>query len=163
MIVEAISIIRNELSSFASNSKVWVFYSVKPFSSSLQSSITDFINQWKSHGDKVEAKGYIIDQHIVLIVADYHYSSVSGCSTDSLVRFIQQLGLQESINFFDRELVVYLDKQSIHITTIDKLIELDNDTLIFNPFFINLEDWRENFVQKIQESKYKRFVKKDRA
>ena len=43
-------------------------------------------------------------------------------------------------------------------TKLDQLGQYSRDTLVFNPFFSDLENWRNGFMQKLGESKFKRFA-----
>lgn len=162
MIQSEIQFIREELKEYSPPSKIWVYYSEKDFTENIteiQSQLNHFTQNWKSHGSSVKGKGFTLGGHIIILVADISVCEVSGCSTDSSVQFITQLGSQFQLNLFDRQLVLLLIEDKITPTNLNSLNQYTPDTLVFNPFFSDLANWQECFIQKIQESKYKRFVK----
>ena len=163
MIQSEIQAILVDVKDFSPQSKIWVYSSEKDFSedsAEIQSQLNQFTSNWKSHGSQVKGSGYTIGGHIILLVADTSVCEVSGCSTDSSVQFITQLGQEFQLNFFDRQLVLLNLDDKIVATKLDQLGQYSPDTLVFNPFFSDLENWRESFVQKMGESKYKRFAAK---
>lgn len=161
MFNQELAAIQDSLSQFSPASKVWIYYSEKPFgahANAIQEQITNYTQGWTSHGAQVTAAGFILGQHIILLVADTSLSEVSGCSTDSSVRFITSLGKQYDLDFFDRNLVLVLINDNIEATNIQGLKNYPSDTVVFNPFFKDLEDWRSHFTQSLTVSKYKRLV-----
>lgn len=163
MIQSEIQIILEDLKDFSPQSKIWVYFSEQNFSDrsvEIQSHINQFTKDWNSHGSLVKGIGYTMGGHIIILVADTSVCEVSGCSTDSSVQFITQLGQQFQLNLFDRQLVLLNIEDKIVATKLDQLGDYSPDILVFNPFFSDLENWIVSFVQKLWESKYKRFVAK---
>ena len=163
MIKSKVQAILEELNDYSPTSKVWVYYSEKDFSahsSEIQYTLHQFTSNWKSHGSPVKGNGYTIDGHIILVVADTSVCDVSGCSADNSVQFITQLGQEFQLNFFDRQLVLLNIEDKVVTTKLDQLGQYSRDTLVFNPFFSDLENWRNGFMQKLEESKFKRFAAK---
>jgi hypothetical protein len=163
MIQSEIQAIVEDLKDFSPQSKIWIYYSEKDFSeysAEIQSQLHQFSQNWKSHGSPVKGSGYTIGGHIIIFVADTSVCEISGCSTDSSVQFISQLGQQFQLNLFDRQLVLLNIDDKIVATKLDQLGEYSHETPVFNPFFSDLENWRVSFVQKLGESKYKRFAAK---
>lgn len=161
MIQSEIQAILEDLKDYFPHSKVWGYYSEKNFSDhsvEIQLHINQFTKDWKSHGSPVKGSGYTMGGHIIILVADTSICEVSGCSTDSSVQFITQLGQQFQLNLFDRQLVLLNIDDKMVAIKLDQLGDYSPDTLVFNPFFSDLESWRVSFVQKLGESKYKRFV-----
>jgi hypothetical protein len=163
MIQSEIQAILEDLKDYSPQSKTWIYYSERDFSeysAEIQSQLHQFSQNWKSHGSPVKGSGYTIGGHIIIFVADTSICEVSGCSTDSSVQFITQLGQQYQLNLFDRQLVLLNIDDKIVATKLDQLGEYSPETPVFNPFFSDLENWRVSFVQKLGESKYKRFAAK---
>lgn len=163
MIQAEIQAIFEDIKDYSPQSKIWVYYSEKNFSNDkfeIQSQLNQFTLNWKSHGSPVKGNGYTIGGHILVLVADVSVCDVSGCSTDSSVQFITQLGQEFQLNFFDRQLVLLYVENKIVPTNLNSLNQYSPDTLVFNPFFSDLENWKESFVQKLSESKFKRFLAK---
>lgn len=152
---------QTKLKDFSPTSKIWFYSSEVSFDKhkdSMEKSIFNFTQNWKSHADNVRGHGFTIGGHIIILVADSAICEVSGCSTDSSVNFIRQLGQEYNLNLFDRELVLLWFKDKIQPVKLAELVNYPTDTLVFNPFFSSLEDWRGSFIQKLSESKFKRFL-----
>lgn len=160
MIEQALIDIKNNIRPFSPHSKVWVYLSDTNFEanhSDIQNALEHFISKWASHGKPIKAYASTLGYRFILIFADEH-SEVSGCATDSSVNFIKQLGDAQGLNFFNRNIVAYLDTNEVKTTTIEKLSDLPTTTQVFNPFFKDIQDWTDNFVQPISISKWKRFA-----
>jgi len=161
MIFQEILQIQDKLIDFSPNSKIWVYYSDKDFSLNqavIQEEIDSFTQSWKSHGDKVVAQGFVLGGNVIILVADTSQSEVSGCSTDSSVHFIQSLGTKYNLDFFNRNTVFYILNDRISTISMNEIATIQHDTFVFNPFFKDLNEWRNGFVQKLNESKYKRLL-----
>lgn len=153
--------IQSVLEEYNISSKVWVYYSEKNFSEyevEIEKRLTQFTNHWKSHGSEVKSQGFTLGGHIILLVADTTVCDVSGCSTDSSVQFIQSLGDSFELDFFDRQLILLLIDKNILPTHLKELKNYKPNTLVFNPFFKNLQEWKNSFLQTLDESKFKRFI-----
>src|SRR5688572_25761964 len=91
---------------FSPSSRVWIYQSSRLFSLSqafeLEDAINAFCDEWRSHGADVKAYGNLFFGQFIILMADENQSMVSGCSTDSSVRFIKQLGEKYNVDFFDR-------------------------------------------------------------
>jgi hypothetical protein len=162
MIENVIHSIRKSLHDFDPSSKVWVYFGDRKLteveSNEVNKSVLEFCAQWTSHGSDVKASGFIILDQIIVLVADIAKSSVSGCSTDSSVRFIQELGSRYKLDFMSRDLhyLVQNKIKSCDLSTVAS--HINPETIVFNPFFANLSDFYASFAVEASQSKYKRFL-----
>src|SRR5215213_1366467 len=105
--------------SFAKESRVWVYQGSRRFSLSeaLESEelINRFCEEWKSHGADVQAYGNIFFGQFLILMADETKAGVSGCSTDSSVRFVKELGSKFHIDFFDRTTLAFMIGDKIQL------------------------------------------------
>src|ERR1700759_2402073 len=83
---------------FDNNSRVWIYQSSRPFTleeaTQIDSTLRQFADSWKSHGDDVKGFAKLQFNQFVIIIADETQAGVSGCSTDSSVRIIKQIEQQ---------------------------------------------------------------------
>ena len=88
------------------DSRVWVYQSNRPFNTEeidwLNQQLWDFVSQWATHSNKVKGYGSIYKNQFIVLVADESVYDVSGCSTDSLMRFIKEIEKALNVNLFDR-------------------------------------------------------------
>jgi hypothetical protein len=127
---------------FSPNSRVWIYQSNRLFSLNEAFAIEDQINQfcyaWRSHGAEVKATGLLLFGQFIILMSDETEVGVSGCSTDSSVRFIKDLGQQYHVDFFDRTSLAFFIKDKIQILPMAQLnYALENEfingeTLYFN-------------------------------
>lgn len=161
MMIEEIKQITEQLSSFSDQSKVWIYYSTTSFekdSNSIKLEVENFTSTWKSHGHEVIAKGFVILNQIIILVADITVFEVSGCSMDGSVKLIKSIESNYQLNFFERENIYALIDGKIKVNTLTKINEIGLETIVFNPFFNNLGEWKSKFIQPLSESKYKRLL-----
>jgi hypothetical protein len=101
----------------ASDSRVWVYQSNRPFSENEKGQLTEafkvFIDSWAAHGSKLVADATIIGDYFVVLAVDEKTAMASGCSIDSSVKFIKTIGQQFNIDFFNRlKLVVQKENET---------------------------------------------------
>ena len=137
-----------------SNSRVWVYQSVKKFSNDelgvITTKLKTFVAQWTSHKEGVVGDGAVLYNRFIVLMADEEQTSLGGCSIDSSVHFIKGLEKEFSTNFFDRWNIAYKKDNEVlscSITEFGKLVEtkeVEDDTIVFN----NLVQTKKDFEDK---------------
>lgn len=161
MLESEIVSVQSELNSFAPNSKIWVYYSDRNFdsvSSDISNQVNQFVSKWSSHGSQVDARGYVILNQIIILVANALGNDVSGCSTDSSVHFIKSLESNYQLSFFDRSRIFYWKNNQIQSIQFTVISTLSSDTKVFNPFFKDLEEWQTSFIMPLSKSKFRNLL-----
>ena len=101
--------------------------------------LDSFMRQWNTHGTHLAA-GYRIEysQFIILSVNEAHQYA-SGCSIDSSVKQLRNLGREFGIDFFNRLIIVFKDGngilQQLSMVDFEKELKhgaLNADTIVFN-------------------------------
>ena len=147
---------------FSPNSRVWVYQSSRLFSLSEALDAEDLINQftaeWRSHGADVEAYGNLFFGQFVVLIADETKAGVSGCSTDSSVRFIKTLGERFGVDSFNRTKLASVVKHKIKILPMNQLSYaaqngfIDGDTLYFNNLVQTMKELEESWLLPVKNS-----------
>lgn len=139
----------------SSDSKVWVYQANRPFSELEKGQISDrfkdFVASWAAHGSKLLADATIIDNYFVVLSVDEKVAMASGCSIDSSVKFIKEIGAQFNIDFFNRlKLVLEKDGETKMIA----FSELENysDWNIYNTLVNSVEQLNRLFLIPVKES-----------
>lgn len=100
----------------AANSKVWIYQSQVELSKDLQEAIQKnmnaFVENWAAHGAGLFARATILEDYFLVFAVDESQAKASGCSIDSSVRFVKELGNKLNIDFFNR-LNVLVEKQGV--------------------------------------------------
>ncbi len=127
---------------FSDDSKVWVYQSSRLFSMSeafeIEDILTEFTNNWKSHGVPVKGYSNLFFGQFIVLMADESAAKVGGCSTDSSVHAIQAIEQKCKVNLMDRQTLAFIihDKlQMLPLSQINYAFEnnfLDEHTLYFN-------------------------------
>src|SRR5215212_5039036 len=102
---------------FSPKSRVWVYQSGRLFTLSealeIETLLNKFASEWRSHGAEVDAYANLFFGQFVVLMADETRAGVSGCSTDSSVRFIKELGEKFGVDFFNRTSLSFIIKDKI--------------------------------------------------
>lgn len=97
---------------FTDTSRVWIYQSSRKFTDSelplVNQALDQFVANWNSHGDPVKGFAKVFFNRFIVLLADEAVCGVSGCSTDTSVRVIRQIGDQLQINLFDRQQLAFV-------------------------------------------------------
>lgn len=141
----------------SSDSKVWVYTADREFTASdkevVAEAMSRFLPQWAAHGNSLYGD-YAIERNRFLILAvDESQSGASGCSIDTSVRFIKDLGAHLKIDFFNRLNMVIEQEgvlKTVHVSEVKNFPE----ATVFNPMITKLLDLRANWQVKVTDSPF---------
>jgi hypothetical protein len=146
------------------NSRVWIYQSNRQLSTNEVETIKSkgdiFIKNWTSHEKQMNATIEVVQDVFVIVALDESIAGASGCGIDKLVKFMQVIGSELKIDFFNRLRIAYLNSQGkvdfFNASSIDVLMEkgiLNNDSIIFcNHEVSNINEMKTNWKQRIRES-----------
>ncbi|PWJ56519.1 hypothetical protein CLV98_11113 [Dyadobacter jejuensis] len=96
------------------NSRIWIFQANRSLTESENDTITETlkssVENWEAHGKALTASVKLFENRFVVVAVDERDELPSGCSIDKLTHWVQEIGHQLQIDFFDRSLA-YLDAQ----------------------------------------------------
>jgi len=124
----------------------------------IEALLNKFSSEWRSHGAEVNAYANLFFGQFVVLMADETSAGVSGCSTDSSVRFIKELGEQFKVDFFNRTNLAFLINNKIQVLPMNQLhYALDNyfinpDTLYFNNLVQNKQELETKWIIPVKDS-----------
>ena len=145
----------------ASDSRVWVYQSNRPFSENEKDQLTEafkvFVDSWAAHGSKLVADATIIGDYFVVLAVDEKTAMASGCSIDSSVKFIKTIGQQFNIDFFNRlKLVVQKENETKMISFSD--LGQYEDWKIYNTLANTIDLLNTSFLIPVNESELFKMV-----
>ena len=145
----------------ASDSRVWVYQSNRPFSENEKVQLTEafkvFVDSWAAHGSKLVADATIIGDYFVVLAVDEKIAMASGCSIDSSVKFIKSIGQQFNIDFFNRlKLVVQKENETKMISFSD--LGQYEDWKIYNTLVNTIDLLNTSFLIPVNESELFKMV-----
>jgi hypothetical protein len=147
---------------FSPDSKVWIYQSSRLFSLSealdIETLLNKFSAEWRSHGAEVNAYCNLFFGQFVVLMADETNVGVGGCSTDSSVRFIKELGQKFGVDFFDRTSMAFLVKDKIQMLPLNQLQYafdngfIDQGTFYFNNLVQTKKELENNWIIPVKDS-----------
>jgi hypothetical protein len=147
---------------YAANSKVWVYQSNRLFSLGealeIEDALKQFADSWRSHGAEVEGWANLFFGQFLVIMADETHTGVSGCSTDSSVRFVKELGQKYGVDFFNRTSLSFIVNEKIQQLPLGQLnYAFENgfikpETLYFNNLVQTREELENNWIIPVKNS-----------
>ena len=144
----------------SSDSKVWIFTPDRKLNQSevvsIQDELSEFSIQWVSHGNSLSATGILLYEYFPVMAVDNAAYTASGCSIDSMHRFMQTLGLKYSTDFMGRKVFQYLDdNKSLHLIRQEEIKNALNNgqitpsTLFFDNTVSTLDELKSNWVKPL--------------
>ncbi|WP_018626651.1 hypothetical protein [Niabella aurantiaca] len=147
---------------FSPYSRVWVYQSSRllTLSEALEAEelIGEFTRSWMSHSDDVKAEGHLFFGQFVVLIADETQIKVSGCSTDSSVRFIKKLGETFQVDFFNRQNLAFVKENKIEVVPLAQVPYalqhgiLTPDTPYFNNLVLNKSELENDWIIPVKNS-----------
>src|SRR5258706_11004911 len=127
---------------FNDNSKVWIYQSSRFFAISEALQIEDMLNElvanWKSHGVPVKGYANLFFGQFIILMADEEATGVSGCSIDSSVRIIQQIGQQFNVDIFNWQSLAFIVNDKVQIIQRQQFsYALENNFIMAETLFFN--------------------------
>jgi hypothetical protein len=133
------------------HSRVWLYLSDRKLDSTEQlfaeEKLQDFLSTWKAHGKSLNCNGTILFSQYLILSVDEDIESASGCSIDSSVRFVKLLGVELTVDFFNRlNVLSWVNENETRVFSYFEAI--NSDITYFNPSIQTLGELRGNWIIK---------------
>ncbi|GAB4091753.1 hypothetical protein [Flaviaesturariibacter terrae] len=147
---------------FAPDSRVWIYQSNRRLflgeALELEPKLEAFCADWRSHGAKVTAYANLFFGQFLVLMADERAAGVSGCSTDASVRFVQEVGQQYKVDFFNRTHLAFIVKDKIETIPMAQLQPaltaglIGPNTLYFNNTVATKAELESSWIIPVKDS-----------
>jgi hypothetical protein len=147
---------------FSPHSRVWIYQGSRVLTLSealeLEVHLNGFAADWISHGADVKAYANLFFGQFIVLMADETKTGVSGCSTDSSVRFVKQMGERFRIDFFERTMLAFYVKNKIELLPVSQVEYafqnqfISADTLYFNNVITSRRELESQWIIPVKES-----------
>lgn len=144
------------------DARVWVYQSDRDLLEdeivSMRVGLSNFLAEWTSHGAKLDASFEIFQNRVLVIAADERRAAASGCGIDKSVNFVKKLSSDYGVDFFNRTLVIFVNRGHISAAPLHefwamrKATIIDDDTLVVDTTVQNLGQLRIGVFRKFKES-----------
>ena len=150
------------------NSRVWIYQSARKFTHKENELIAikaeDFINKWTRHGDDLKGSFIIKYKQFLILAVDESFNTISGCSIDSSVRFIQELEKELQLDLMDKMNITFKDNDQINVVKLSdfqrfaKEQKVTSETIVFNNMVTTKIELENNWEIPAKQSWHKRFL-----
>ena len=147
---------------------VKIFQSDRPFSTGesleIQKKLNEFTANWSSHGNSLAATGVILHDRFIILTVDERLHGASGCSIDKAMRFIQEIGSEFEVDFFNRYLFSFQKNGLVHTVDKDTFSRLyadgtiSDETMVFDTLINSQSQLENQFIRPLGTSWHKRMV-----
>jgi hypothetical protein len=147
---------------FNADSHVWIYQGSRLFTISealeIETRLNDFVAGWNSHGVAVKGFASLFFGQFIVLMADETATGVSGCSTDSSVRLVKEIGEKYQADFFDRLSLAFFVKDKIQRLPLSQLPYaaensfISRDTLYFNNTVQTKKELEERWLVPVSQS-----------
>ncbi|MEM7573513.1 MAG: hypothetical protein AAF433_11455 [Bacteroidota bacterium] len=157
------------LSQLPSHSRIWIYAAERALSpqetETVKTTAEHFARQWVSHNQQLRSASDLIYNRFLILAVDQSSAGASGCSIDSSVHFVQRLGGELQVDFFNRMVFHYQDADGrVHSVAREafqaayQTQEINDQTLVFDPLVSNLEQLQTSFLKPLGDSWHTRMV-----
>jgi hypothetical protein len=157
-----------EYKNLPNNARVWIYQSDREFTSEeieiVSVKAVDFINQWTRHGDDLKGSFTFKYNQFLVLAVDESFNTISGCSIDSSVRFIQALEKELQLELMNKMNITFKDNEHINLLKLAdfqryaKEQKVTLETIVFNNMVVTKEDFENKWEVPARESWHKRFL-----
>jgi hypothetical protein len=155
-------------SELSPNTRLWIYQAHEPFASAdiptVENSLQQFAREWVSHNNKLSTAAAVLHERFIVLGVDESLVGASGCSIDSSVHFLKELGAQYHKDLFDRMRFSYEKDGAVYTVSKDEFArlyaqgEINDETIVFDPLVNTVADLRANFRKPLKDSWHARFV-----
>lgn len=158
-----------DFNSLSGESRIWIYQGNRPLSNKEVGEalvkLEAFLNQWAAHGNQLHASGKVFYNRFLIVATDQLFHMASGCSIDSSVRFIQELGEQLDVDFFRRTDLAFLKKGEVEVYSLGQLKskiesgDITTEDLFFDNTIAKKSQLEKEWIVKAGESWLNRYFK----
>ncbi|MEM8582625.1 MAG: hypothetical protein AAGF87_00080 [Bacteroidota bacterium] len=145
------------------DSRIWIYAAerrLRPAEVQLaQQTASAFVQQWGSHGRPLEAEASVLHDRFLILAVDQRSAGASGCSIDASVHFVQRLGAELGVDFFNRMVFHYRDeKGEVHSLSRADFAEsyrtglINELTVVFDPLIDSVGALVDGFEKPLSKS-----------
>ena len=139
------------------SSNVWLYQADRELTENeivyIKDELNVFIREWATHGTQLYGSFEVKFNRFVILAVDEEKVPTSGCSIDTSVHKMKEIGAKIKVDFFNR-MNVFISKENewkkVHISD---LKEYSSWTL-YNPMIKTLSDVSDNWIITVEDSPF---------
>lgn len=144
------------------HSRIWIYQANRRLTASekqaAEAALKEFCEDWNAHQQPLKTSFSIEYDQFIVLATDEDYHLPSGCSIDSSVRALKELGSHLGVDFFDRTKVAFLDKDAVVVYPLSKLKglfesgELTGSSITFNNLVPSAGDLKQGWKTTVEKT-----------
>ena len=151
------------------HARLWIYAADRDLTAeevaTLERELGEFTASWTSHSRDLDAYGGIWAKRFLVLGVDEGRAAASGCSIDTSVRTVQQLGASIGVDFFERNQLFTLHGDALKAYPTDAFGaaylrgEITDETVVLDPLVQTKSAAKSGFRKPLARSWHKRFTK----
>jgi hypothetical protein len=101
----------------ADHSRIWLYQADRSLTEKdiivIQDVLRDFCERWVAHQQPMHSSFEVLNNRLIVLAADEEKCMGSGCSIDSSVDVMRQLGANLGIDWFKRTEIAFMENDAI--------------------------------------------------
>lgn len=157
------------LPSLAPQSRVWIYAAERPLKANERelalAKSQQFVQQWTAHNQQLKAVALLLEDRFLVLAVDESEATASGCSIDKSAHFVQALGQDLGLDFFNRMRFSYRDANGlVHTLSRQEFQDLyqkgaiDMHTIVFDPLVKSWAELQHRFEKPLADSWHQRML-----
>lgn len=148
--------------------RLWIYQTDRLLTSeeagTLGEMLKSVLNGWETHGKPLTASGKIFYNRFVVIAVDESREMPSGCSIDTSVNWLKEIGLEMNIDFFDRSPAWLDNSDVVHTISLPQVKQAIKDgiikaqTTVFDNLVQNKAQWMKRWKIPASNSWMKKYL-----
>ncbi len=124
----------------------------------IEIAVNHFAKAWTAHGSNLKASGEVRFNRFIILMVDESHAGASGCSIDKSVHFIKSLEQQFDVEFFNRLLFAWKERDEIHVSTLSAFPalynnhEITDETIVFDNNVTTKKQFEERWLVILRDS-----------
>jgi len=149
-------------------SRVWIYQCNRSFTEveiqQISKDIETFLDVWVAHGQELKTSYVIKYNRFIIISVDESQSSASGCSIDTMVRFVQGLEQEYKVDLLDKMNVSYKHGEYVAFKPLldfKKMVKqkaVNANTIVFNNLVDSKQELEDYWEVPLKDSWHARFL-----
>ncbi|GAB3178473.1 hypothetical protein [Telluribacter humicola] len=155
------------------NARIWIYQASRELTEQETGTITETLKAaldgWAAHNKPLLSSGKVFYNRFVVIAVDESHEHPSGCSIDRTVHWLQEIGQQLNVDFFDRS-VAYLDAhkkvKTLSMSEVKQAIadeEITPSTTVFDNLVSTKAQWMTRWKVAADRTWLKRYFRQQTA
>jgi hypothetical protein len=143
------------------DARLWVYQANRVIDADEKAEISSILNQfissWAAHGVPLKAETLVLKDHFIIFGVDEKQIAASGCSIDSSVKLMKEIGEKFTIDFFDRLKLIIEKDSEMKVISFSQLGDY-SDWKIYNTLVNTVEQFNESFLIQVKDSELYKLI-----